>query len=1219
MKTNNVLRKGIIISIIFLSIISSITAVSAVDKTYYWDRTTGVSIAGFTTNWSSCSSSSPQNGFRVTSIGIASSSCTNGALTRSNVGDMYLEIFPTAYTANTQVNGINATFYLGRPNSGTTTYRIDLGYVKAGVFTSFGYATQSLTSSSNRLVAINTNTISGTAPASSNLALKLSVTILSSGQTAQVNLGTNGGSTGSNSGRFYVNETVASVPTYNVTITASPTLSDITAGSSSVYNIVVKNTGNSRGNYTLSVEDSDTVNFTSSTPGVTAMQIISGSNTTTTLTVTARAGATTGAKDNTTVTVRSVENSIYVNSTNVQTTVTGTTPPSTGPKIIVKANRYVVLDDPNAGTKAPGFFDPTDVRGGSYGTNYWSGESTTIRAAAIVMSSAGSKLPGVTITFNLINPAGGSPIHTATSITDGEGAAYYSYDLNSKNYWGNWKIDASATVVGSNIANSSSFVLYWWGCGQCHGSESPDKWGNRYTPKSYYTMGYDFHKSQDKSEHTEPMRQGACIVCHQMYNGTPLDYGFTENSNTFNQDNEYSPDWHNGKVKCQDCHAGSNISNTPQGKNPEIAGCYDSAGCHPKKNTNVSRENSTSGYVVGGSYRSLYSNIPNSAKAHTVSSVRCILCHDAGHDISKPYNVSSTSNTNTENEQCWGCHTQRPSHYSTSCTGCHSQNAHNISASGGGPDCILCHGLGGTAAHKVDENAIATGVHGNLNSGAAANGVSAANKKCWGCHQSDGNQPTDMGNKYNTPYKCYECHGQTKPFARVNGAMTINEHFKSALDIKAGIFATDDSTSCVLCHSVPEMRVSFTDNEVTELSIGSHYGKNKSGTLDCKYCHQNTSTAFTAAMMSNIENNNLSNHSRSPATPVCTTCHGSGMLHDASLTKPASSNDIYCKTCHGNKDEHKTVYCSECHTNNTDRSKAGREIHGIRYLQKDNTFSTGKTNAGDCTTCHQSDAVNSSLISAPPKINEPLHHSDDINNGSKWGNYWTSPIGACLYCHNDTRHSVTPLGRPLIWNPLYVLNTTIGSGTNCADCHYKADSNYGTMTSAYTSASLENPPEITNGSWNGKPDYYNHTLTDYTDFQCKSCHGKAGSITVGQMMHNGSAGGYDCILCHVPNDVNTMKFGLHANINTSDGNYNVTNADCWTCHYQKDMNRNHVYLCESCHINDSGVVTVTDPSLIKNGFMHGMTTCKGCHAPITYHSKGTVGPLGVVENILRKI
>jgi hypothetical protein len=58
------------------------------------------------------------------------------------------------------------------------TYRIDLGYVQTGVFTSFGYVTRALTKSSTYLATTNLNTISGTAPAGSNLALKLSVTTL---------------------------------------------------------------------------------------------------------------------------------------------------------------------------------------------------------------------------------------------------------------------------------------------------------------------------------------------------------------------------------------------------------------------------------------------------------------------------------------------------------------------------------------------------------------------------------------------------------------------------------------------------------------------------------------------------------------------------------------------------------------------------------------------------------------------------------------------------------------------------------------------------------------------------------------------------------------------------------------------------------------------------------------------------------------------------------
>jgi hypothetical protein len=66
------------------------------------------------------------------------------------------------------------------------------------------------------------------------------------------------------------------------------------------------------------------------------------------------------------------------------------------------------------------------------------------------------------------------------------------------------------------------------------------------------------------------------------------------------------------------------------------------------------------------------------------------------------------------------------------------------------------------------------------------------------------------------------------------------------------------------------------------------------------------------------------------------------------------------------------------------------------------------------------------------------------------------------------------------------------------------------------------------------------------------------------------------------------------------------------------MDRNHIYLCESCHINVTGIVPINNDTLIKDDFVHGMTTCKVCHAPGGYHINGTVGPLGVVEKILRK-
>lgn len=862
-------------------------------------------------------------------------------------------------------------------------------------------------------------------------------------------------------------------------------------------------------------------------------------------------------------------------------------------QIIVSTNRLVVLDDPNTGTVGAGFFNPSGVRGGSWNSNLWSGESTTIRAAAVVTNDGGSPLSGTTVTFKLRNPGGTiDNAATTSSVTNSEGIAYYSFNMNAKNYWGYWKVESNATVGGTNIQNSTSFASNWWGCAQCHnnkvGSSSlTGKFGS-YTPKSYYTMGANFHDNPLKTEHTNAMVAGACIVCHQSYNGTAKNWGFSSDSPNIPTHKEYSPDWHNGKVACQDCHKNSNSSSALKA---EIAGCYDTNGCHTKKNANLEEINSTTGYLVGGNYRTNYSYIPNNiSKGHTTTGITCIACHDAGHNISKPYNVSSTSNTVTENDQCWTCHTNRATtHYSSSnCVSCHTQNAHKVSL-GGGPDCISCHNNAGSATHKVDTNAMVLGEHANLNSGATASGVPVENKKCWGCHQTGGTQPTGMGDRYQNPYKCYDCHNATKPYANVNSAPIVSEHFKSGTDIQAAMSATDNSTSCLTCHNITEMKVSYTESDGLNngSSLASHYGKNRSdlrvagGSItDCIYCHQNTSTAFSGAM-TNTANDNMANHSTSLLTPACTECHDVGKIHDSSLNKPVSDDNL-CKTCHFGKSEHNsTLSCTECHANNSDGSLAGKDIHGIKFLQKDNTFSQDRVNSADCTTCHQLSVVDGSIGIAPPKISDPLHHSDDATNGSKWGTYWTgaNPITACVYCHNDTRHSATPLGRPLIWNTSYIMGTTIGTGTNCADCHQKGDSDYNAMKLTFEAKALPIPPEITNGSWNGEPGYFNHTLADYTDARCKSCHYQ-GSSTVGQMLHDvsvGGGGGTGCIECHnsvspsssMTVDIDVFNNSIHQNINNSVPDGAVTNDDCWACHYNQDMNRQNIRKCKDCHAKPS--------------------------------------------------
>lgn len=143
----------------------------------------------------------------------------------------------------------------------------------------------------------------------------------------------------------------------------------------------------------------------------------------------------------------------------------------------------------------------------------------------------------------------------------------------------------------------------------------------------------------------------------------------------------------------------------------------------------------------------------------------------------------------------------------------------------------------------------------------------------------------------------------------------------------------------------------------------------------------------------------------------------------------------------------------------------------------------------------------------------------------------------------------------------------------------------------------------------------------YPEHGCSDCHPPPGfSVIRNCLVCHPAQNHINCMACHTPGDVNPSLFGRHADINVSDGYNNVTNNDCWTCHNQKNMNTSDIYLCESCHINNSGIVPITNESLIIQDLSHGMNnTCKNCHAGVKYHNDGTTGPLGTVEKIFNKI
>jgi hypothetical protein len=662
-KNNYRFRITLLLGFIFL-IIFSISAASALDNTYYWTPSSGaIGSSGYTANWGSCGQSPAT--YRITTLSSTGFICNSDYLTTTSAGDQFLAIYPTAYSSDMTITGkTGATFYLSGQGR-TATYRFDLGYAKNGAFTSLGYVTRSA-STTGSLYTIDMSSITGTAPAGSYLALKVSVT---SSRGGRIYLGTNGGVTGSNSGRFYVSEnpTIPPTPSYNVTVTATPTSSDIIVGNNYTYNIIVNNIGNTKGNYTLNVVDSDTVNFQSSILGTTSIQINSGGSTNTTLTVSAKTTGTIGAIDITNVIVSSVENPIYTNSTQVSTTIINTPPPSpTDYKIIVSSDRYSIF--------SPWMGKASDT---SLSANF--------TAYALLLDNNGKPVSGQGITFKIYS-GDGTVKATKTSIAQANGLASVPYDTYSDFTgsadadYGTWKIEAymtnSPTIISSaNMKIQAGGNTLSGGCkANCHSTNI----GTGGKPQSPYTDSYGQTSSREVAAHKKVSHQSnGCYLCHTGYSEIKTGtYGNTS-------------DVHKN-MTCDNCHGTWASFGSSSGTGiPRMPSCYD---CHPVSNSNVSII-STLANLAAGNGISVYSynfDLKKPLAAHNgtmyslVDSVPCIACHGPAHNVSKPYMTSK--NNVTENEQCWACHTNRATTHksNTNCVGCHTQDAHNISIGGGG-------------------------------------------------------------------------------------------------------------------------------------------------------------------------------------------------------------------------------------------------------------------------------------------------------------------------------------------------------------------------------------------------------------------------------------------------------------------------------------------------------------------------------------------------------
>jgi len=154
------------------------------------------------------------------------------------------------------------------------------------------------------------------------------------------------------------------------------------------------------------------------------------------------------------------------------------------------------------------------------------------------------------------------------------------------------------------------------------------------------------------------------------------------------------------------------------------------------------------------------------------------------------------------------------------CRACHvygsvervTEFMHNV-AEGveGGPNCISCHGLGGSASYRVNVSAMNStdSIHAGLNADAVnSTNVPADNKICWGCHSTDGTEPSAHPDKKSNPWNCIDCHTGAGKY----NASIASEHYYNGTDIKTNPSLSSDR-SCTSCHHKGEMLIPANDTD----------------------------------------------------------------------------------------------------------------------------------------------------------------------------------------------------------------------------------------------------------------------------------------------------------------------------------------------------------------------------------------------------------------------
>ena len=470
---------------------------------------------------------------------------------------------------------------------------------------------------------------------------------------------------------------------------------------------------------------------------------------------------------------------------------------------------------------------------------------------------------------------------------------------------------------------------------------------------------------------------------------------------------------------------------------------------------------------------------------------------------------------------------------------------------------------------------------------------------------------------------CMDCHGNLSsinPSPPCAGCHPLTGSNLTTVPAGTGSHSVNKTVSCSLCHnSVHNIRSIKTSECRT-----CHAAINHDNGIMCTVCHGSDPHNITFAGGENcIKCHGVNYTNASPGvklTFVDISAFGSSIHLNINSSSPDTVNNSDCWTCHFNKDMNRSNIrsCQDCHT--------GDGISGIPMASKVRTHLPAVTNYS-CEGCHEQVLANKFPEASDIASHYALRPAIRSSNYCDYchGPYATAPFPAvnktipafshdntgwngdatCRTCHMNSSVQADPLANDT--SSLHDLTTEWGDAYNgttmadCSVCHISKSSRF-----------MEGPAP-------------SHDVTGYENPDCYGCHWKGLNGSTAQKLHSVSTGGQTCIICH--SGVDNVQMGRHANLNITDGQDNVTDADCIVCHYgagtmrmiEGAANNSNTYFCEDCHTTGgSGIKRPSDPALIKDGIIHGSADCKWCHiagdalqeplpAGLRYHQNGPGG------------